>query len=122
MEHDAGFADFAEEQGGGDDVPGCDGDYVGGEEIELGESVILLFEVVGLELAEVSSAGAAGGGFDLDTEEVGAVVDADVVGASFSPGFEDAEAALGGGGHEAKFDPLAALLKTFEFFPVIHGV
>jgi len=48
------------------------------------------------------------------------VVDADVVGASVSPGLEDAEAALGGGAHEAEFDPLAALLKAFEFLPMVH--
>ena len=48
VEHDAGFAFAAEEQGGGDDVPRLDGDYVGGEEVKLGEGVVLLFEVVGL--------------------------------------------------------------------------
>jgi len=126
VEHEAGFALGTEEQGGGDDVPGFDGDDVGGEEVELGESVVLLFEVVGLELAEVSGAGAAGGGLDLHAQEVGAVVDANVVGASVSPGLEDVEAALGGGRHEAEFDPLSALLEAFEFLPLvflrlIHG-
>ena len=114
------------EQGGRDDVPGFDEDDVGGEEVELGESVVLLFEVVGLELAEVSGAGAAGGGLDLHAQEVGAVVDANVVGASVSPGLEDVEAALGGGRHEAEFNPLSALLEAFEIFPLvflrlIHG-
>jgi hypothetical protein len=37
-----------------------------------------------------------------------AKVDADVVGASVSPRLEDVEAALGGGGHKAEFDPPAA--------------
>ncbi len=72
VEHDSLFAFCAEEQGGGDDVPGFDRDDPstslrtgsGGEEIELGESVVLLFEVVRFELAEVSGAGAAGGGLD----------------------------------------------------------
>ncbi len=58
----------------------------------------------------------------LHAQEVGAVVDADVVGTSFSPGLEDAEAALGGAGHEAEFDPLSALLEAGELFPVIHGL
>jgi hypothetical protein len=62
----------------------------------------------------------------LDAQEVGAVVDADVVGASVSPGLEDVEATLGGGGHEAEFDPLSALLEAFEILPLvflrmIHG-
>jgi hypothetical protein len=29
------------------------------------------------------------------------------------------EAALGGGGHEAEFDPLSALLEAFEFLPLV---
>ena len=41
------------------------------------DSVVLLLEEVGLELAEVSGAGADGGGFDLDAEDIGAVGDAD---------------------------------------------
>jgi hypothetical protein len=121
IEHDSLFAFGAEEQGGGDEVPGFDGDYICGEEVELGESVVLLFEVVRFELAEVSGAGAAGGGFDLHAQEVGTVIDADIVRASFSVGLEDAEAALGSGGHEAEFNPLSALLEAGEFFPVIHS-
>ena len=58
----------------------------------------------------------------LHAQEVRAVVDADVVGTSVSPGLEDAEAALGGAGHEAEFDPLSALLEAGELFPVIHGL
>jgi len=62
----------------------------------------------------------------LDAQEVGAVVDADIVGASVSPGLEDMEAALGGGSHETEFDPLSALLEAFEILPLvflrlIHG-
>ena len=51
------------------------------------DGVVLLLEEVGLELAEVSGAGADGGGFDLDAEDVGAVGDADIVGGAVAPGF-----------------------------------
>jgi hypothetical protein len=59
---------------------------VGSEELELGQGVIVLFEVVGLALEEVSGAGADGGGLYLQAEEVGAVIDSNVVGAGLSPG------------------------------------
>lgn len=100
----------AEEEGGGDDVPGVLGDDVGDEEVEVAEGVAAAGGV-GLELAEVSVAGAAGGGFDLHADEAGVVVEADVVGEGVSPGLEDVEAAFEGGGHETEFDPLSTLLE-----------
>ena len=95
-------------------VPEVFGDDVGGEEVDLGEGVVFFLVVVGFELAEVSGAGAGGGGFDLDAEEVGTVFDADVVGAGVSPGFGHFESMLHGGGHEAEFDPFAALFEISE--------
>jgi len=80
-EHEALFAFAAEEDVGGDEIPGVLHDDVGGEEIELLEGVGRA-EVVGLELAEVSGADAAGSGFDLDAHDAGAEVDGDVEGAA----------------------------------------
>src|SRR6185312_17381240 len=80
VEHESGFARGAEDYGGGDEIPDILRNYVGGEEVYLLESVVLLFEEVRFELAEVSGAGADGGGLDLDAENVWAVGDADIVG------------------------------------------
>ena len=65
------------------------------------DGVVLLLEEVGLELAEVSGAGADGGGFDLNAEDVGAVGDADVVGGAVAPGPGDV-VSLSGGNHSRR--------------------
>lgn len=120
-EHEALFAFAAKENAGGDEVPGVLHDDVGGEEIELLEGVGRA-EVVGLELAEVSGADAAGGGLDLDADDAGAEVEGDVEGGGVSPGLKHFVAVAQGFGHEAEFDPFAALLESLENFEFIHLV
>ena len=86
VEHQALLVDVAtQEDAGWDYVPRVLHDYVGGEEIELVEGVGWP-EIVGLELAEVSSAGAAGRGLDLDSYDAVAEGDGDVEGRGVSPG------------------------------------
>ena len=88
--------------------PGVYGDDVGGEEVDLVEGVVALFQVVGHELAADSlRAGAGGCGFDLHSEKVRAVFNANVIGLHVSPGLADG----GGGGlaglcHELQLDPI----------------
>lgn len=79
------FAVTAEEDAGGDEVPGVLHDDVGGEEIELLEGVGRP-DIVGLERAEVSGADAARSGLDLDADDAGAEVDRDVEGGPSLPG------------------------------------
>jgi len=118
-EHEALFAFATEEEAGGDEVPSVLHDDVGGEEVELLEGVGVA-QIVGLELAEVSGADAAGSGLDLDADDAGAEVDGDVEGGRVSPGLENFEAVAQGFGHEAEFDPLAALLESLENFELVH--
>ena len=73
-----------------------------------------------MELAEVSGAGAHGGGLYLNAKIVACVFDADVVRLGISPGLADGEAALGCRCHELQFDPFAAFFETFEFLPILH--
>jgi hypothetical protein len=54
----------------------------------------------------------AAGGFDLHAQEATAGLDDDVVAAAVSPGFDYAQAVLGGAGHEKQFCPLAAQLEA----------
>ena len=98
-EHGLGSADFY-----GDDVPDVEGDDVGGDEVDVG------FGVDGAAFADgVGGAGFVGlgadafGALDLDAEEVGAVVEDEVVAAGVSPGLGDAESAVGGAGEEGGF-------------------
>ncbi|MGA2923449.1 MAG: hypothetical protein ABSE28_20280 [Candidatus Sulfotelmatobacter sp.] len=79
-----GFAFAAKEDADSDEVPGVLHDDVGGEEIELLEGVGRP-DMVGLELAEVSAAGAARSGLDLDADDAGAEVDGDVEGGPSLP-------------------------------------
>ena len=111
---------LAQQQRGGDQIPDVFGNYKRGEDVDLLERVVLLSLVVGVELAEVSGAGAHGGGLYLNAKVVACVFDADVVGLGVSPGLADGEAALGCRRHELKFDPFAALFVTLEFFPILH--
>ena len=66
----------------------------------------------------------AAGGFDLHAQEATAGLDHDVVAAAVSPGFDYAQAVLGGAGHEKQFCPLAAQLEAaFGRFAVSeHGI
>jgi len=80
-EHGVGGADFY-----GDDVPDVEGDYVGGDEVDV------VFGVDGAAFANgVGGAGFVGlgadafGAFDLDAVEVGAVVEDEVVAAGGLP-------------------------------------
>ena len=54
----------------GEDVPGIGGDYVGGEEVDLGGAV---GDAVGVEVAFVGVAAVVDGAFYLDAGEVAAV-------------------------------------------------
>jgi hypothetical protein len=110
----------AQEQGCRDQIPGVHGYDVGGEQVELFERVVALLQVVGLELAEISCAYPVGCGLDLDAKEVGAVLDADVVGARVSPGLADGEMAQCGLRHELQFHPLAAFFEASESLPMFH--
>ena len=78
------FAFAAKEDADRDVVPGVLHDDVGGQEIELLEGVGRP-DMVGLELAEVSAAGAARSGLDLDADDAGAEVDGDVEGGPSLP-------------------------------------
>ena len=108
------------QQRGRDQIPDVFGNDVGGEDVDLLERVVTLSVVVGMELAEVSGAGAHGGGLHLNAKIVALVFDADVVGLGISPGLADGEAALGCRRHELQFDPFAALFVTSEFLPILH--
>jgi len=70
--------------GQGEDVEGVGGDYVDGEEVDLGggvgDAVVVEAAAVGVFLAALE------GAFDLDAEEVALVVDYEVVGGVVSVG------------------------------------
>jgi hypothetical protein len=122
VEHQSDFVlDATEQETGGDQIPGVSRDNAGGEEFQLIKSVGIA-EVVGLELAEISGAGAAGRGLHLDSDDAVAEGEGDVVGLGVSPGFEDFVAVAHGVGHEAGFDPFAALFEVFEEFEFVHAV
>ncbi len=89
----------------GEDVPGVGGDYVGGDEVDL---VGAVGDSVGGDAATVGVPAFLLGAFDLDAAEAAAVVGGEVVGGGVSPGRGDAEAELGGAGHETELRPLAA--------------
>ena len=120
VDGDGGFERGEKEDGGGNEVPGLDRDDVGGEEVDFVDGVRFFDAIAATELAEVSGAVADGGGFDLDAKEVAAEVDGDVVFEGIAPGLEDAVSMKGGGGHELKLDPFAALFVGFEFLPVLQ--
>ena len=98
VEHDCGlFA--ADDSFCGDYVPDVFGDYVGGEVIEV--SALVGQAAGGVDVAAVTSFGAAGGGgFDLHAHEVAVDFDDGVVGGGVSPGIKDLEAVFGGCGYE----------------------
>jgi hypothetical protein len=89
-EHDGLAAARSEEKAGRDEIPDILRDNIRGEEVDFGDGVIALAVVVGFELAEVSGAGAAGGGLDLHAQNVESVIAADVVGGAISPRLGDA--------------------------------
>ena len=120
VDGDGEFGSGEKDGGGGDEIPGVGGEDIEGEQVEVAGMVALFAGESVAEAAEVASTFAGGEAFDLDAEVVLAVFDADVVGAGVAPGLGDGEAALGGGVHEAEFDPFSALLVGFETFPVIH--
>lgn|SRR5580700_10050699 len=89
----------------GEDVPGIDGDYQGGEEVEL---VGAVDHVAGADGACIRVAALVDGAFHLNSKEMAVMVRSDIVGGGFSPGLGDAESALGGALHETEFGPLSA--------------
>ena len=103
----------------GDDVPGVGGDDEGGDEVDLAGEV---GNAVGGDAAAVGVPAFLAGAFDLDAEEVAAVVGGEVVGGIVSPGLGDAEAEFGGAGHETEFGPLAARFGVVDVHSFIgHG-
>ena len=118
-EHDGMLAADSQDHFCGDDVPAVFGDYIGGEEVDLLERVVLLFGGVGLELAEVSGAGPVGGGLDLDTEDAAAGFDSDVEGGG-TPGLGDFVAMEHGFGHETELRPFATFFVCLENFEFVH--
>ena len=73
--------------GEGEDVEGVGGDYVGGEEVDLGWGV---GDAVVVEVAFVGVSAMEDGAFDLDAEEVAVVFDGEVVAGHVFPGLGDA--------------------------------
>jgi hypothetical protein len=117
-----GQADVGLAVGGldGEDVPGVDGDYVGGDEVDL---VGAVGDVVGADGADVGVVSFAGGALHLDAEEVSGAFDGEVVGGVVSPGLGDAESEFGGAGHETQLRPLAARLGVGDVDPLdCHGL
>ena len=91
--------------GEGEDVEGVGGDYVGGEEVDLGGGV---GDAVVVEVAFVGVAAVVDGAFDLDAEEVAEVVDGEVVGGAVAAGLGEDESEFGGAELEAEFGPFSA--------------
>ena len=75
--------------GEGQDVEDVGGDYVGGEEVDLVGGV---GRAVVVEVAFVGVAAVEDGAFDLDSEEMAAVVDYEVVGGGVSVGLGEDQA------------------------------
>jgi len=102
-----------------EDVPGVGGDYICGDEVDLGAGV---GGAVGVEVAFVGAAALEQGAFHLDAEEVSAAFDGEVVGGVVAPGLGDAQAEFGGAGHETELRPLAARLGVADgTFWILHG-
>jgi hypothetical protein len=106
--------------GEGEDVEGVGGDYVGGEEVDLGggvgDAVVVEVAFVGVFLAFVESA------FDLDAEEVAVVVDGEVVGGAVAAGLGEDEAEFGGAELETEFGPLSAAFGVLDVWAFGHRV
>ena len=119
-EHDGMLAADSKDHLCRDDVPAILRDDIGGEEVDLLECVVLFLVVVGLELAEVSGAGAVACGLDLDAEDAAAGFHSDVEGRGVSPWLGDFVAMEHGFGHETEFGPLAAFFVSLENFEFVH--
>src|SRR5579872_4485404 len=93
-----------------DDVPEIGWNDVDGEEVDLGGGVGPArgaLNGTGVQLAPPVT-----GGFDLYAQEAPSGFDDEVVAAAVSPGLDDAEAMLGGAGHEKELRPFSAQLEA----------
>jgi hypothetical protein len=112
IEHDCGLFG-ADDSFGGDDVPDVFRDDVGCQEVEV--SALVGEAAGGVDVAAVAAFGAAaGGGFNLDADEVAVGFYDRVVAGGISPGVENLETVFGGGGDELQFGPLPAAFAILD--------